>query len=944
MRFYYTCFLWLLGSLMNIALAQASFDQLPRDLQLYPRDGQNQAEVVISGNVSDASFQHLSIVVSREGNFWKYASQPLTSANGNSPFRVSFSIRAEPVEYDVKVFLRRGSDSTLVAERKRIVCGDVYILYGQSNVLGLAGLDDYQINDRLLRNATYPYNSTNIPADMRWYAARDPFGSVGMIGMELQRRILEQFGIPTLVINGGIGGASILELSQRNPGNPADVSTYYGSLLYRTQWAGVQNHIKAIIYKQGENEAGGVPDGYADKFRALYNQLRQDFGQQPKIYVGQINILTYTVPGAGDLRDFQRRTPQLFPNVASIASLGAVGYDGLHYEPRANQQIALEQFRLIARDIYGSSDVNQINSPDIKKIAFNDRRDELTLYFDDEMQMVWPRDTLIYNYLTGRQVNRSMKDFFYLNEQPGLITSGRAEGNRIILSLRSPQAGQTLTYLPPYYATDELPYYQGPYLTNARGMRAFSFSKVAIDATTIPTPNTPTNLVANVMSPSSIQLSWQDNATDETGYELERSTGNGSFSKIADLSANTTSFAMSGLSESTAYQFRIRAVNNVGPSPYSNIVSVSTPASLPLAPANLLAGATAPTSITLKWSDTAFNELSYELERSLAEGSFQKIADLPANSTNFTVSGLTENTAYRFRVRAVNSAGLSPYSNTASVVTPASLPLAPTNLTVVAVAPNSLTLIWNDNSFNETGFDLERSLGGGSFSTVTTITSNSNQLVVNGLTESSSYSFRIRAVNSAGASPYSNTITAATPASLPNAPTNLTAIPSNPTSISLIWMDNAFNETRYEVEQSLGQAEFQKIADVTPDVTTFLSTNLSEATTYRFRVRAVNSAGASPYSNIVTAMPLILGVEDPSLAIRLYPNPLSTTRILHVEHDRPIFTAFRVYSLIGSLVKSESQRATNHVQISFENLLAGLYIVELQTTSGSFIRQKILVY
>ena len=944
MRFFYICCLFLLAIAAASAQPAVSYSQLPQDLQLFPRDGQNQAEVIISGQVLEAGFQQVSVVVSRDGNFWKYANQAL-SDNGNSPFRIPIIIRAEPVEYNFQVFVRRGADSVLVAERKRIVCGDAYILYGQSNALGLAGLDDYQIDDRLLRNVTYPFGSNNIPAEMRWYTAREPFGSVGMLGMEIQRRILQQYGIPTVFINGGIGGASILELSQRFPNNHADLNTYYGRLLYRAQWAGVVNNIKAIIYKQGENEAGGEPGGYAEKFQTFYNQLREDFGQQSKIYVGQINIMTPTVPGAGDLRDFQRRAQQLFPNLSSIATIGAVGYDGLHYEPRANQQLALEQYRLIARDIYGSTDASQINSPDIKKIAYNDRRDELTLYFDDEMQMVWPKDTLIFNPATGGLVSRSMNDFIYLDEQPGLVIGGRAEGNRIVLSLRGPQSARTVTYLPASYSTNELPFFQGPYLKNSRGMRAFSFSKVAIESTpiVITIPAAPTNLMANTVTPTAITLSWQDNADNESSFEIEQQKPGGDFIRIAQLLPNAFTFLATGLSEQTTYQFRVRTSNSAGPSPYSNTIAVTTPASLPLQPATLAITATAPTSVSFTWVDNAFNETGYEVERSSPGENFTKVAELAANSSAYIASGLRENTAYSFRVRAMNNAGPSPYSNTATATTPISIPLQPTTLTVVAATPNSLTINWLDNAFNETGYEVERSASGQSFTKVADLTANATSYVSSGLIETTLYVFRVRAINSAGASPYSTTTSVTTPATIPAAPTNLTAAASTPTSISLTWLDNAVNETGYEIEQSLAQGTFQKVATVGPNSTSFTSSSLGEGGTYQFRVRAINSAGSSDYSNIAISRPLILGVEDPDYSLKLYPNPLISTRILHVEHDRPIFTAFQVYGLDGRQMTTGQQRPTAKLTINLEQLPAGRYILELHTSQGAWFRRHFLI-
>ena len=89
----------------------------------------------------------------------------------------------------------------------------------------------------------------------------------------------------------------------------------------------------------------------------------------------------------------------------------------------------------------------------------------------------------------------------------------------------------------------------------------------------------PTGLTATAASASSIQLAWTDNATDETGYIVERSPVSGSgFSQIATLAAGAVSFTDTGLASSTAYFYQVRATNSVGNSTASNEASATTTA------------------------------------------------------------------------------------------------------------------------------------------------------------------------------------------------------------------------------------------------------------------------------------------------------------------------------------------------------------------------------
>ncbi|WP_227686898.1 sialate O-acetylesterase [Spirosoma arboris] len=555
------------------SFGQVVFNQLPRDLQLYPRDGNNQAEVVVSGTMSGTatSYTKIGMQVSREGILTKIVNQTLSPTN--TAFKLSSIIKAEPAEYAFQVFAYKGKDSILVADRKRVVCGDVYIIHGQSNALALAQLDTYysfNFDDKYLRNAGYIYGQP--AANMAWFPAKQPYASVGGLGLTMQRLILQTYGIPTCVLNGAQGGTAIAPLLARNPVNHADTNTFYGNLLYRAQWAGVAKQAKAIIWRQGEEDAGtGIP-GYAGKFATLYNQFREDYGDM-KIYVGQINILDNTNPvdSAAALRDFQRRTKYLFKNVETIASVGTPGYQGVHYEGASYQRLAFEQFRQIGRDIYGSKDTLQINSPDVKKVFYNARKDSITLVFDDQMQMVWKSDTAFYNFATGEKVySREQKDYFYLDGQAGLLTGGSATGNRVKLALKQPSSAKTLRYLPAYFSDKFSAYYDGPVLKNTRDMRAFSFDGVLI-ADPIAMVTT---LAAKPISDKQIQLNWTASATAQTQI-LERSDGTATnYKQIASLNGTVATYTDTNLPDPYGtYYYRLRAFSSTSESVYSNIVT-----------------------------------------------------------------------------------------------------------------------------------------------------------------------------------------------------------------------------------------------------------------------------------------------------------------------------------------------------------------------------------
>jgi hypothetical protein len=116
--------------------------------------------------------------------------------------------------------------------------------------------------------------------------------------------------------------------------------------------------------------------------------------------------------------------------------------------------------------------------------------------------------------------------------------------------------------------------------TNSAG--ASPASNVAFASTNtapvVTTPAAPSNLTATATSRTSIRLNWTDNAGNETGYYVERSTNGGaSFTRIATLGANAITYSNSGLKRSNSYVYRICAYNAQGTSAYSNTSSATTP-------------------------------------------------------------------------------------------------------------------------------------------------------------------------------------------------------------------------------------------------------------------------------------------------------------------------------------------------------------------------------
>jgi hypothetical protein len=191
-------------------------------------------------------------------------------------------------------------------------------------------------------------------------------------------------------------------------------------------------------------------------------------------------------------------------------------------------------------------------------------------------------------------------------------------------------------------------------------------------------------------------------------------------------------------------------------------------------------------------------------------------------------------------------------SKGSTIVPSVTVPTAPTTLSAAAASASTINLGWTDASNNEAGFLVERSLNGVDFTQVATLGAATTSYASNGLLASTMYYYRVRAYNSAGNSSYSNTASArtSTAALVPAKPTSVAAVNRTDGSARVTWADASNNESNFEVRRltwdavtsSWGSRKTVKVA-----ANTIQFIDYSGPGTFRYSVRAVNSAGASSY-------------------------------------------------------------------------------------------------
>ena len=279
--------------------------------------------------------------------------------------------------------------------------------------------------------------------------------------------------------------------------------------------------------------------------------------------------------------------------------------------------------------------------------------------------------------------------------------------------------------------------------------------------------------------------------------------------------------------------------------------------SVPNAPTNLTVTNTTSTEVDLSWAEAPANETGFYVDRSTtSSGGFASIATL-GTATAYSNTGLTSGTTYYYEIIAFNTHGNSPASAIVDA-TPGGTGLnAPTALTAFVDSVNTtsqIDLSWTSNSSNATGFDVDQSTDGTTFSQIAQVPlggTNPQSYDVIGLADGEKFYYEVKAYNAQTTSGFSNIANAVTNLI---APSGLSASPSSASQIVLNWTDNDGGlAAGYNIDRSTDDLSFSQIATVGPGAVSYNNTGLIADTTYYYEVQAFNTpAGDSLFSNIAS--------------------------------------------------------------------------------------------
>ena len=352
-------------------------------------------------------------------------------------------------------------------------------------------------------------------------------------------------------------------------------------------------------------------------------------------------------------------------------------------------------------------------------------------------------------------------------------------------------------------------------------------------------PAAPVVKIGNSATSGKPVLTW--NAVyGATSYRIYRSTSKGSgYSLLGTVTA--TSYTNTGAKAGTTYYYRVKACNDAGLSPYSNVVSgkVKSVTPKPAAPVVKIGNSASSGKPMLTWNAVS-GATSYKVYRATSQnGTYSLLGTVTA--TSYTNTGAKAGVTYYYKVKAVNSAGESAYSNVVSGKTTV------TTLTMGHSASSGKPqLTWKAVSGAASYRVYRATTKNGAYSVINTTKALTYTNV--GAALGTTYYYKVEALNAAGKSMGFSAVAEGKVA--PVLAVGYSSVSGKP---QLTWKAVP-GATEYQVYRSAQQnSGYKKINTTT--ATSYVNTGAKANTTYYYKIVAVKGTAVSDFSNIVSARP-----------------------------------------------------------------------------------------
>lgn len=600
--------------------------------QLYPRTiATNTAMVRIQGSYPVGASSGKLEVTADLNNDGLYGSEPPSStttytiiSSTSDPRNFDFLVPITAGYYTYSFKLLNGFNTVEI--ESNIVAGDAYYIQGQSNAEAKPQSGDANIaNNEAAVQGAIPGTSGGARKFIRVYGGGSSTSptwnlgdanknyneefNLGQFGMRVGERIVREIGVPVAIMNGAELGNPI-RYFQKTYTLEVDVNgrNNYARELKRLTDAGLNSHIRAVIWFQGESNTYEDNDPmhpvqhgkilttqqYTDEYNALYNSWDTDLGLADRFYIIQIRPGCFTDPdplvtepsvwetaaSVLAIQDAQRRLDEnnLRVSIVSTNNLPKYTGDNCHYSYSSGyKKIGDRLFTLIKRDFYGGTPGPNELTPFPASVEFSARvgltqeATQIALHFSQ------PFD----NYAISGDIrgNFKLEGGSYTITAANIATDLSTSEKYLTLDFTK-NSGTTTNPTGLTYFSNASGLTTTPALANDNGLGIglISFSNLPLSIGILPTD--PLNLRISANSGANT-LKWEAENNPQFSYFLVQRSDNGtSFTDISKLQANsvigTGNFEYIDNKPNTIRNYyRIYAMKKDGKSVLSQVVAVN---------------------------------------------------------------------------------------------------------------------------------------------------------------------------------------------------------------------------------------------------------------------------------------------------------------------------------------------------------------------------------
>ena len=418
-------------------------------------------------------------------------------------------------------------------------------------------------------------------------------------------------------------------------------------------------------------------------------------------------------------------------------------------------------------------------------------------------------------------------------------------------------------------------------------------------------PSAPTG-VNGTPNNSSVNLYWTRpstaGATPISGYQVEYSPDPySSWTTVSGCTGLSETCTVTGLTNATAYKFRVSAQNSVGSSAISALSQVLTPSGPPSAP-TISSITPGDGSLSVAFTAGASTATISDYQYSIDGVNFYSLSN---TTSPLVISGLSNGTPYPVVIRAVNAAGPGSTSNSISS-TPSALPGAPTITSLVdGGSGTSLVVTFTagyagGSSITDYEYAVSVGLNSSDFGSYSSAGGTTSPFTISGLTSGTSYTVRLRAKNSAGYGPgsaFQNGITLAAPsapsiASLTSGDGRLRVIYTPYTSLTN--GGSAISKVEYSTNDGSTWTDAGTLSE------TFTVLNLTNGTTYLVKLRAINAIGTSSASSATSGTPASVPTTPLQVAVVASPTAANVSWLAPTSNGGAVITGYTASAFSAS--------------------------------------------